>query len=182
MPSSVLGSIIKGVALLAASAHGQSSLAGRWVHTSVGQELVIRPQVKLTPYAAPGYGTNLGGSAGHGSATNTVVTTEATPVRVEREMALNIAADGSFTWSVKKREDDGASCVRTVQQQRRGRATFSAGYLVLAVSGGREAFSRSCGGSGETPLPAVTERYRIELAGGEMVLSSGPIRWRLERA
>jgi hypothetical protein len=31
-------------------------------------------------------------------------------------------------------------------------------------------------------MPAVTERYQIELTGKEMVLTSGPTRWRLKRA
>jgi hypothetical protein len=103
MPFSFSGLMILGGALLAADDNGQPNLAGRWVQTSVGQELVIRPKVKLTPDVAPGYGTNLGGSVGYGSATSTVVTAEATPVRVERKMALNIAEDGSFDWSVNKR-------------------------------------------------------------------------------
>lgn len=177
-----LRSVVLLGALLATSATAQSGLAGRWVQSSSGQELVLRPKIKLTPYAAPGYGTNLGGSVGYGSATTTVVATEAAPVRVEREMALAIAADGAFTWTVTKREAESASCIRTVTQERRGRATATGGELVLAVSGGRERYTKSCGGNGESAMPAVTERYAMQVSGGEMLLSSGPTRWRFRRA
>ncbi len=164
-----------------AAAQVQASLTGRWVQSSSGQEFVLKPRIKLTPYAAPGYGTNLGGSVGYGSATTTVVATEATPLHVERDMALTIAPDGKFTWTVNKRETETASCVRTVKQERHGRASASGSELVLAVSGGRETSSRSCGGTGASAMPATTLRYRMLLAGGELVLTSGPDRWRFRR-
>jgi hypothetical protein len=143
---------------------------------------VLRSKIKLTPYAAPGYGANVGGSVGYGSATTTIVTAEAAPVRVERNMTLDIAGDGAFTWLISKREAESGSCVRTVSQERRGRATVSGNELVLAVSRGRETYSRNCGGEGRTVLPAVTERYRIELAEERMLLTSGSTRWRFRRA
>ncbi len=171
-----------GALLMATSVGAQSGLVGRWVQSSSGQELVLRPKIKLTPYAAPGYGTNLGGSVGYGSATTTVLATEATPVRVERRMTLDVAADGAFTWTINKREAESASCVRTVSQERRGRADMSGTNLVLSVSGGRETYSKSCGGQGQSNMPAMTERYRMQLAGGELILTSGPTRWRFRRA
>ncbi|HZH06741.1 MAG TPA: hypothetical protein VEY69_08705 [Lautropia sp.] len=167
-------------ALLASAANAQPGIAGRWVQSSSGQELVLRPKIKLTPYAAPGYGTNLGGSVGYGSATTTVVTTEATPMKVDRDMVLEVAADGTFTWQVIKREA-GATCLRTVKQDRHGRATVSSGELVLSIEGGRESSDGSCGGEGAGAMPAVTERYRMSLSGGELVLSSGSVRWRFRR-
>jgi hypothetical protein len=60
-------------ALSATPGAAQPSLAGRWVQSSSGQELVLRPKIKLTPNAAVGYGTNLGGSVGYGSATTTAL-------------------------------------------------------------------------------------------------------------
>ncbi len=173
--------LLIGSVVAAAPAGAQSGLAGRWVQSSAGKELVLRPKVKLTPYAAPGYGSNLGGSVGYGSATTTVVATEATPVHVERQMALTIAPDGKFNWIVNKRETETPSCLRTVTQERHGRAHASGSELVLAVSGGRETLSRSCGGGGESAMPAATLRYRMQLTGGELVLSSGPDRWRFRR-
>jgi hypothetical protein len=159
----------------------QPKLMGKWVQFSSGQELVLKPRIKLTPYAAPGYGTNLGGSVGYGSATTTVVATESTPLHVERNMALTIAPDGKFTWIVNKRETETASCVRTVKQERHGRVSASGSELVLAVNGGRETSSNNCGGAGERAMPATTLRYRMQLTGNELVLTSGPDRWRFQR-
>lgn len=159
----------------------QASLTGQWVQSSSGQELVLKPKIKLTPYAAPGYGTNLGGSVGYGSSTTTVLTTEATPLHVERNMALTIAPDGKFSWIVNKREAETATCVRTVKQERQGIAKAYGSELVLTVSGGRETFSRSCGGEATSAMPATTLRYRMELSDGELVLTSGPDRWRFRR-
>lgn len=164
-----------------AAAQVQASLAGQWVQSSSSKELVLKPKIKLTPYAAPGYGTNLGGSVGYGSATTTVVATEATPLHVERNMALTIAPDGKFTWVVNKRETETASCVRTVKQERHGMAKASGSELVLTVSGGRETSSRSCGGGGTSAMPGTTLRFRMQLAGGELLLTSGPDRWRFRR-
>jgi hypothetical protein len=164
-----------------AVAQVQANLTGQWVQASSGQELVLKPKIKLTPYAAPGYGTNLGGSVGYGSATTTVVATEATPLHVERDMTLTIAPDGKFTWTVNKRETETASCVRTVRQERHGRARASGSELVLAATSGREIFSRSCGGTGASAIPVSTLRFRMLLAGGELVLTSGPDRWRFRR-
>lgn len=167
--------------LLGTLALAQAGPAGRWAQSSTGEELVLRPKIKLTPYAAAGYGTNLGGSVGYGSATTTVVATEPTRVRVEREMVLTIAPDGGFTWSIKMREAESPSCTRTVAQERRGRAAVAGSELVLTISGGRETFETSCGGRGESRMPAATERYGLRLRGGELVLSSGPITWRFLR-
>jgi hypothetical protein len=163
------------------AAQVQANLTGPWVQSSSGQELVLKPKIKLTPYAAPGYGTNLGGSVGYGSATSTVVATEATPLHVERNMALTIAPDGKFTWIVNKRETETASCVRTGKQERHGRVSASGSELVLAVNGGRETSSRSCGGAGASAMPATILRYRMQLTGNELVLTSGPDRWRFQR-
>ena len=174
--------IALGAVLVATPAGAQSGIAGRWVQSSSGQELVLRPKIKLTPDAAPGYGTDLGGSVGYSSATTTVLATEAVPMRVERKMTLEIAADGAFTWTVNKREAESASCVRTVSQERHGRDHVSGAELVLSVARGRETHSKSCGGRGESEMPAVTERYRMQLAAGELILASGPTRWRFRRA
>jgi hypothetical protein len=156
------------------------NVAGRWVQSSVGQELVIRPKIKLTPYAAPGYGTNLGESVGYGSATTTVLATEAVPMQVTRRMTLAIASDGRFDWTVDKREA-APGCPRTVTQQRHGTATVEGGTLVLHIGGGRESFRKSCGGQGESALPATTERYAIQASAGQLVLSSGAVRWTFRR-
>lgn len=182
MPPKFLRSSVLLGALLATSAATHPGLAGRWVQSSSGQELVLRPKIKLTPNAAIGYGISLGGSVGYGSATTTVVATEASPLKVEREMALTVKADGAFTWTITKRETESASCIRTVTQQRSGRATADGGELVLAVSAGRERYSNSCGGQGESAVPAVTERYAMRISGGEMLLSAGATRWRFRCA
>jgi hypothetical protein len=103
-------------------------------------------------------------------------------MKVDREMTLTIAADGAFTWTVTKRETESAACVRTVTQQRSGRATARGGELVLAINGVRERFSKSCGGQGESVMTAMTERYAMQLNGKEMLLTSGATRWRFSRA
>lgn len=161
-----------------ACAAAPAGLAGTWTQASSGKELVLQTKIKLTPFAAPGYGTNLGGSVGYGSATNTIVTTEPVPMQVERRMTLAIDGQGGFVWTIDKRQHEPGNCIRTIRQQKKGRAALAGGELVLNVQGGVEQQSSSCGGAGKGgPLPAAIEKYRVQMTGATMVLASGPVRW-----
>lgn len=160
-----------------ACAAAPAGLAGTWTQSSSGKELVLQSKIKLTPYAAPGYGTNLGGSVGYGSATNTVVTTEPVPMQVDRRMTLAIDNQGAFVWTIDKRQHEAGNCVRSIRQEKKGRASLAGGELVLNVQGGVEQQSSSCGASTKTTLPAAVEKYRVQMTGATMVLASGPVRW-----
>jgi hypothetical protein len=152
-------------------------LAGTWTQSSSGKELVLQSKIKLTPYAAPGYGTNLGGSVGYGSATSTVVTTEPVPMQVDRRMTLAIDNRGDFVWTIEKRQHEAGNCVRNIRQQKKGRASVVGDELVLNVQGGVEKQSGSCGAAKNASLPAAVEKYRVRMTGATMVLASGPVRW-----
>lgn len=173
-----------GLAALASTAVAQATpgLAGSWAQRSSGKELVLAPKFKLQPSAAMGYGTNLGGSVGYGSMTNTTIVTELQPMIVSRAMRLEVAPDGGFTWTIEKTQPDGKTCARTIRTEKRGRVTVSGGKAVFAVAGGAERWSNTCGKSGEGALTATTETYDLTRTGAALTLKgTGGVNWTFSR-
>jgi len=174
--------ILFAIAIGAASTSAQAqTLAGRWSQQSSGQELVIRPKIKLTPSYSPSMGMSLGGSVGYGSATTTVLPTEPTPLKVDRRMTLDVAPDGGFSWTVVRSFAESERCTRTIRQEKRGRLTVAGGSAVFAVAGGSETSSNSCGGESRSALAASEERYSVSSSGGAVTLSGPSTRWTFTR-
>jgi hypothetical protein len=157
------------------------SLAGRWSQQSSGQELVIRPKIKLTPAYSPSMGMSLGGSVGYGSATTTVLATEPTPLKVDRRMTLDVAADGGFLWTVVRSFAESERCTRTIRQEKRGRVTRAGASALFAVSGGTETSSNSCGGESHSTISASEERYTVSNTGAGFTLTGPSTRWTFTR-
>jgi len=152
------------------------ALAGSWSQSSAARELVLTSKIKLQPSIATGYGTNLGGTFGAGSATNTVIVTESASLPVRRQMTLVVQPNGSFTWKIDKSYTEG-SCAKTVSQEKRGQLRAAGGKLTFSIQGGRESWS-SCGKSGSTAISPGSETYDYTLAGGSLkVTGSGGVNW-----
>lgn len=174
--------MLLGGALAATAAVAEpAAMAGNWSQSSSGKELVLVPKIKLQPNVGVGYGTNLGGSVGMGSATRTTIVTEPTMLDVTRSMTLSIAANGAFEWSITKRYSED-KCLKTTRQVKRGTATMRSGKMSFAVSGGTESFEKSCGGSGSAAIAPSTEVYDVTVQGGQMRLSGGSTNWTFRRS
>lgn len=124
--------------LFCAPAHARSGptlsdLTGSWSQQSRGQNLVLKPIVKLQPYGGSAYGTNLGGSVGSGSATTTVVRPQPRPLQVKRSMSLTIAPDGGYVWTSTTERAE-ATCTVVTRRETRGRATVRNGEAVFQVA------------------------------------------------
>jgi hypothetical protein len=157
-------------------------LAGSWSQSSTSQELVLTSKIKLQPAMATGYGTNLGGTFGPGSATNTTLVTESTPVTVRRTMNLAIRADGSFDWKISKTQPDGSRCTKTIDQLKQGRITTSAGKITFNIQGGTDAWRSSCGKGGEGTIKPSSETYSYSAAGGTLAIKGpGGVNWSFRR-
>ena len=162
--------------------HAQSAgVAGRWIQTSSGKELVLAPRIKLQPNVGPSYGTNLGGSVGYGSMTRTTIVTEPVPMQVARSMTLVVEGDGRFKWTIVTRRAENADCTITTTQVKQGNVTQGSGKLTFAVAGGTESFASSCGRRGSAQIARSTEHYDMQLSGTRFVLSRGPNRWTFNR-
>ncbi|MDG2532834.1 hypothetical protein P6144_04185 [Sphingomonas sp. HITSZ_GF] len=156
------------------------ALAGTWSQSSTSKELVLASKIKLQPSMATGYGTNLGGTFGPGSATNTTIVTESTPVSVQRQMSLAIQRDGSFLWKISKQHTEG-KCTKAVTQEKRGQVLTSGGKMTFAIKSGREGWS-SCGKTGAGAISARSETYSYSLSGGALRLSGpGGVNWTFRR-
>lgn len=165
-----------------AAAQGAPGLAGNWAQRSSGTELVLAPKFKLQPSAAVGHGTNLGGSVGYGSMTNTTIVTELQPMSVSRAMRLEVASDGSFTWTIEKTQPDGKTCDKTIRTEKRGKVTVAGGKAAFAVSGGAERWSTTCGKSGQAAVGAAVETYDLTRNGAALTLKgSGGVNWTFNR-
>jgi hypothetical protein len=163
-------------AAAASGGGGASALAGNWSQSSAVKELVLTSKIKLQPSIATGYGTNLGGTFGAGSATNTVIVTESASLPVRRQMTLIVQRDGGFTWKIDKSYTEG-SCAKTVAQEKRGQLRVAGGKLTFSIQGGRESWS-SCGKSGTAAISPGSETYDYALAGGSLkVTGSGGVNW-----
>lgn len=158
------------------------ALAGSWSQASTGTELVIGSKIKFQPSMATGYGTNLGGTFGPGSATNTTIVPESAPLTVRREMNLTIRRDGTFTWQITRSHAEGKGCTKTVTQRKEGRIATSGGKMTFSIQGGQESWS-SCGKSGSGPMSPRNETYGYGSSGGELRLSGpGGVDWRFRRS
>lgn len=135
-------------------------VAGRWSQNSSGSELVWGPEIKFQAASATtGIGTNLGGTFGAGSATNTTITYSYKPVQVRRTMSLDIGPDGAFHWTAVQERRQG-KC-RSVRQEKFGRIRIEGDQLTFVVADGRQ----TCGGAPEA-LEAKDETYTLDRSGG----------------
>lgn len=168
-------------AALPASPTTAPAIAGRWTQASTGKELVLVPKIKLVPNVGVTAGTSLGGSVGYGSMTRTTIVTEPVTMAVNRSMTLNVAANGSFDWTIVKRHDEKQGCTIATTQVKRGRVTQAGTKLHFAVAGGTESYTTSCGRRGAAQIAAVTEIYELQQMGSRLVLTGGASRWTFTR-
>ncbi|HWK36482.1 hypothetical protein [Sphingomonas sp.] len=168
-------------ATVAAAGTGSGgAVTGSWSQSSTTRELVLMPKIKFQPSLATGYGTNLGGTFGAGSATNTVIVNESTSVTVNRSMTLTIRPDGGFSWRITRSYPEG-SCTKTVNQVKEGRATASGGSLTFAIERGTEQWS-GCGKAGSGAIGPSRESYSYRAAGAALTISgSGGVNWAFHR-
>ena len=161
----------------AGMASGQSAdLAGTWRHSGTQTELVVQPRIRLQPTLSPNYGTSLGGSVGYGSMTSTTIVTEAAPVRVSRDMSLEIRSGGGATWRIEKRQP-GQGCEQTITQVKTGRITVAGTRLTFRMSEGSESVRSACAPTANREIPAAVEDYQVERRGRALALSSGGTTW-----
>lgn len=157
-------------------------LAGAWSQSSSAQELVLTSKIKLQPSLATGYGTNLGGTFGPGSATNTTIVTESTPMLVHRAMNLEIRSDGTFRWKIAKVQPDGTHCIKTIDQVKEGSVTTIGGSITFKIQSGTDEWRSSCGKSGQSAMRASSETYSYSTVAGALVIKGpGGVNWTFRR-
>ena len=157
--------------------------AGVWTQSSTTTELVLGSSIKQIASAAvtPGYGTDLGGTFGAGSATNSVIVTESKPVPVNRRMNLNVAPDGTYRWTITKSMPEGG-CTKTIKQEKVGRILTQGSQITFATNSGTESWSSSCGGGGSSKIGKSHETYDYRRNGNMLTVSgSGGVRWDFRR-
>jgi hypothetical protein len=160
----------------AALADPASPLAGRWVQSSSGSELVLKPKIKLTPSYTASMGTSLGGSVGYASATTTVLATEPTLTKVDRRMELTVQADGRFHWVVVREWADGA-CRRSVRQEKRGRLTLTGQTASFSTSEGQELSRNSCAAETRSAMKPMREDYAVARTAAGLRLTGAGTDW-----
>lgn len=144
----------------AAAAVRAANLTGRWSQSSTGSELVWGPEIKFqAANATVGFGTNLGGTFGAGSPTNTTIVYSYKPVQIRRTMTMDVRPDGSFHWVATQERRQG-KC-RNVRQEKRGRVTVTGDQLTLVVVDARQ----SCGGGAVERLEAKPETFTLARTG-----------------
>ncbi|RZJ00931.1 MAG: hypothetical protein EON90_05365 [Brevundimonas sp.] len=144
----------------AAAAVRTARLGGRWSQASNGTELVWGPEIKFQPaISSSGFGTDLGGTFGPGSQTNTTIVYSYKPMQVRRSMTLDVHPDGSFHWVITQQRRNG-KC-RTVRQEKFGRLAMDGERLILAVADARQ----SCAGAAAERLEAKSETYEFTRRG-----------------
>ena len=144
----------------AAAAVRAANLSGRWSQSSTGSELVWGPEIKFqAANATTGFGTNLGGTFGAGSATNTTIVYSYKPVQIRRNMTLDVRPDGSFHWVATQERRQG-KC-RNIRQEKFGRVTMTGDQLTFVVSDARQ----SCGGGAPERLEAKPETFTLARQG-----------------
>jgi len=143
----------------AAASVRTAGLAGRWTQSSIGSELVWGPEIKFQAASATaGFGTDLGGTFGAGSPTNTTIVYSYKPVMVKRAMTLEIAPEGTFHWTSS--EDRRSGKCKSVRQEKYGRVRVQDGKLTFVVVDARQ----SCAGGRDDFLEVKDETY--DLTGG----------------
>lgn len=178
--ATLFAAVAVAVAAVVVPALGQAQvgpLVGGWVHEGTQQELVIRSSIQQRAYSMPG-DFNLGGSAGYGSPTNTVISTTPTPTQVTREMALIVQADGKFSWVTEKSYAESASCRVTVRQEKTGTVSVSGDRATFNIQRGLERASRSCNDRvSQSDRSNRTETYRITRSGRNLRINDGTVTW-----
>lgn len=151
----------------AAAAVRAANLTGRWSQSSTGSELVWGPEIKFQPViSTSGFGTNLGGTFGSGSATNTTISYSFKPMQVRRTMTMDVRPDGSFHWVATQERRQG-KC-RNVRQEKRGRVAVQGDQLTLVVVDARQ----SCGGGAVERLEAKPETFTLARQGAAFRLTA----------
>jgi hypothetical protein len=121
----------------AAEAVKTAGLAGKWSQQSFGSELVWGPEIKFQPaMATAGFGTNLGGTFGAGSATNTTIVYSYKPVQVKRTTTLNVAPDGTFHMVAQMERRQG-KCT-PVREERFGHVRQEGDQTIFSVADVRQ--------------------------------------------
>lgn len=144
----------------AAAAVRAANLTGRWSQSSTGTELVWGPEIKFQAASATvGFGTNLGGTFGAGSPTNTTIVYSYKPMQVSRSMTLDIRPDGAFHWTATQQRRQG-KC-RDVRQEKFGRVVVTGDQLTFVVVDARQ----SCGGGAPERLEAKPETFTLSRQG-----------------
>ncbi|QPQ55324.1 carboxypeptidase regulatory-like domain-containing protein [Allosphingosinicella flava] len=159
------------------------ALQGTWTHSATSNELVLGSTIKqIASSAVPvGYGTDLGGTFGAGSQTNSVIVTESKPVTVSRKMTLNVAADGTYRWNITKTMPDGG-CTKTIKQEKIGRLLTDNGKITFATANGTESWSNTCGKGGSGKIGKSHETYDYSRSGNTLLVNgSGGVRWRFQK-
>lgn len=145
----------------AARAVESGRLAGRFSQRSTGSELVWGPEIRFQAAAATaGFGTDLGGTFGPGSQTNSTIVYSYKPVDVNRTMSLDVRPDGTFHWIAVLERNQG-DC-RPVRQEKFGRLRVEGDQLTFVVVDARQ----SCGGRAAERMEAKDETYTLARAGG----------------
>lgn len=144
----------------AAQAVRTARLGGRWSQSSVGSELVWGPEIKFqAANATTGFGTNLGGTFGAGSATNTTIVYTYKPMQMRRAMTLDVQPDGAFHLVATLERRQG-KC-RSVRQEKFGRVKVEGDALTFVVADARQ----RCGGGKVETLEAKDETYTLARGG-----------------
>lgn len=150
----------------AARAVEGARLIGRFSQRSTGTELVWGPEIKFQAAAATaGFGTNLGGTFGAGSQTNSTIVYSYKPAEVNRAMSLEVRPDGTFHWIATLERTQG-DC-RSVRQEKFGRLRVEGDQLTFVVADARQ----SCGGQAAERLEARDETYTLARSGGGLRLT-----------
>lgn len=147
-------------------------LSGRWSQSSAGSELVWTPEIKFQPTSATtGFGTNLGGTFGAGSATNTTIVYSYKPMNVRRNMSLNVQPDGSFTWTITLQRDM-ANC-RSLRQEKSGRVVVRGDQATFTTTSARQA----CDGAALDDYRVEPETYTVVRNGRSFRLTGSQTNW-----
>ncbi|MFJ6024314.1 hypothetical protein ACIQC9_06935 [Brevundimonas sp. NPDC092305] len=142
------------------------NLAGRWSQSSSGSELVWGPEIKIQPaISTSGFGTDLGGTFGPGSQTNTTIVYSYKPMQVSRRMTLTVQSDGRFHWVAEQERRQG-NC-RSVRQEKFGRIAEDGDRVTFVVADARQ----SCGGGRAEAMDAKPETFSLSRSGGALRLS-----------
>lgn len=137
-----------------------AGLGGRWSQSSTGTELVWGPEIKFqAANATVGFGTNLGGTFGAGSPTNTTIVYSYKPVQIRRTMSLTVTPDGAFHW-VSDQERKQGKC-RQLRQEKHGRIEVEGDKLTFFVADARQ----RCGGGKVETLALKDETYTLVKGG-----------------
>ena len=170
-----MGSVVELAA--AAEAVRAGGLGGVLSQRSSGSELVWGPEIKFQASSATvGFGSNLGGTFGAGSPTNTTIVYSYKPVQITRTMSLNVRPDGVFHWTAVQERRQG-KC-RSVRQEKFGRVRIEGDKVTFIVADARQ----SCGGGAQESLELKDETYTLgRTDGGFRLTGDKGINWAFTR-